>query len=177
MDRSAHVWGKYKALLTVISSYNWWVGFHYISFSWLTAFLKSPLNGKLIGWLNLHFNQSIYERGSARNSLAEGEATFPQGLGQGVGVAVCPLTCPFSRYLSKVSVQGKGEHPRGLLLSGHALINLQEKGPDASNARRRNASHPCMSSVTGCQMPAPGAATAPKTLHQGLHVGGSDILA
>ena len=82
MDRSAHVWGKYKALLTVISSYNWWVVFHYISFSWLTAFLKSPLNGKLIGWLNLHFNQSIYDGGSPRNSLAEGEATFPEGLQQ-----------------------------------------------------------------------------------------------
>lgn len=94
MDRSAHVWGKYKALLTVISSYNWWVGFHYISFSWLTAFLKSSLNGKLIGWLNLHFNQSIYERGSARNSLAEGEATFPQGLGQGVGGSVAALSAP-----------------------------------------------------------------------------------
>lgn len=86
MDRSAHVWGKYKALLTVISGYNWWVVFYCISFSWLTAFLKSPLNGKLIGWLNLHFNQSIYDRGSPRNSLAEDEATFPEGLERGSGL-------------------------------------------------------------------------------------------
>lgn len=148
MDRSAHVWGKYKALLTVISSYNWWVVFRDVSFSWLTAFLKSPLNGKLIGWLNLHFNQSIYERGSPRNSRAEGEATFPEGPEQGVGFGVCSLTSSFSCYLAQRVCVGEGwasSSPATLQLIWWRKGQMPGEG---------NPSHTCMTSVTGCQMPA-----------------------
>lgn len=185
MDRSAHVWGKYKALLTVISSYNWWVVFPYISFSWLTAFLKSRLNGKLIGWLNLHFNQSIYDRGSPRNSLAEGEATFPEGPGQGVGFGWCPLTYYFSCYLSKSVCVGKGRElwrPPHHWPHSHPWINLWEKGPDACHAQRMEPqSHfrvfchwVSNASAMGSQA---WPSMAPKLPHQGFHGWRRDILA
>lgn len=185
MDRSAHVWGKYKALLTVISSYNWWVVFPYISFSWLTAFLKSRLNGKLIGWLNLHFNQSIYDGGSPRNSLAEGEATFPEGLGQGGVFGICPLTYYFSCYLSKSICTGKGRElqwPPHHWPHSHTPINLRENGPDACLAQRMEPqSHLCVfchwvSNASPTGSPAWPSMT-PKLPHQGVHVWGRDILA
>lgn len=174
MDRSAHVWGKYKALLTVISGYNWWVVFYCISFSWLTAFLKSPLNGKLIGWLNLHFNQSIYDRGSPRNSLAEDEATFPEGLERGSGL--CSVSTHLLLLLSFVQkglcVGGTGTPVASLSPATLGLISCR-KGQMPGQG---NPSHACVSPVTGCQIPAPwAAAVAPKLPHQGLPVGGSDI--
>ena len=131
MDRSAHVWGKYKALLTVISSYNWWVVFHYISFSWLTAFLKSPLNGKLIGWLNLHFNQSIYDGGSPRNSLAEAEATFPEGLQQEWAWSVSTHLFLLLSFVPKVCGGGVAgtSAASSTLVTFH--INILQKGPQA----------------------------------------------
>lgn len=137
MDRSAHVWGKYKALLTVISSYNWWVVFHYISFNWLTAFLKSPLNGKLIGWLNLHFNQSIYDGGSPRNSLAEGRRYSLRDWGREEAVEGVHSPIPSLIICPKVSGVRRGKNPNGLLITGPILINLQQKGPDVWDARRR----------------------------------------
>lgn len=176
MDRSAHVWGKYKALLTVISSYNWWVVFHYISFSWLTAFLKSPLNGKLIGWLNLHFNQSIYDGGSPRNSLAEAEATFPEGLQQEWALECVYSPIPSLVICPKGSVAGEWrEHQWPLQHWSRSPLISCRKGHRPGEG---NPSHACLSSVPGCQMPAPRAATmAPKLPHQGLPVGGSGALA
>lgn len=127
MDRSAHVWGKYKALLTVISSYNSWVVFHYISFSWLTAFLKSLLNGKLIGWLNLHFNQTIYDRSSPRNSLAEGRGRSLRDLTREAASEcvhspiLSPVFCP------KVSVCEKNKNSSGFLQPATSQLICRRK--------------------------------------------------
>lgn len=54
----------------------------------------------------------------------------------------CPLAYPFSCCLS---ARGRGEDARGLLVTGHALIRLQERGPDARMPPGGSASRPCTS--------------------------------
>lgn len=161
MDRSAHVWGQYKALLTVISSYNWWVVFPYISFSWLTAFLKSRLNGKLIGWLNLHFNQSIYDRGSPRTHWQRVRRHSLRDWGRELALEYVhsPITSPV--IYPKASLWGRGEKSSGLLTTGHTptlRLIFGRKGQTLAMPREWNPGHTCVSSVTGCQMLAPWAA-------------------
>jgi len=59
------------------------------------VFLKSPLNGKLIGSLNLHFNQSIYDGGSHKKFIGTVVRTFPRGIWGRESILIWLLTFPF----------------------------------------------------------------------------------
>lgn len=76
--------------------------------------------------------------------MAEGEATFPEGPRQSPRWSVHSPT-PSLAVCPEVSVRGRGEDARGLLVTGHALIRLQEKGPDAQMPPGGSASRPCTS--------------------------------
>lgn len=92
------------------------------------------------------------------------------------GLGVCLLTYSFSCRLSQRSVAGEWrEHQWPLQHWSRSPLISCRKGHRPGEG---NPSHACLSSVPGCQMPAPKAATvAPKLPHQGLPVGGSDTLA